>query len=71
MATSLIARPGTELGPCVSADCVHTDCLEMRTIAATSCGLCRKPIGYEARFYEDSEHSFVHATCLEDKYCTE
>ena len=70
MAAGRIAPPGSPLGPC-AADCSHTDCKASRSMAETICLYCRKPIGYERRFYDIRDHAsdphvLVHASCRED-----
>ena len=55
MAASVLPEPGevvrgVEIGPCKGA-CEHTDCALTRRMAAASCAICGKPIGYDVRFY--------------------
>jgi hypothetical protein len=69
MAAATLPAPGTEFGPCPSdPGCAHTDCAASRTQAATPCGICGAPIGYDVRFYNDDERGLVHALCLEASY---
>jgi hypothetical protein len=63
MAAGVLAKPGTEFGPCAEP-CQHTDCAGTRRIATTVCRFCNKEIGYDRRFYNDE--GYVHAACLED-----
>jgi hypothetical protein len=63
MAASRLPKPGSQLGPCRHA-CTHRDCAASRTMAATICRFCRKPVGYETRFYNAS--GLCHAACLEE-----
>jgi hypothetical protein len=71
MAAGVLSKPGSKHGPCKKAPCKHTDCAYTRTIAGKSCRICTKPIGYGARFYQESsglsvaESAFVHAVCAE------
>lgn len=70
MAATTLPQPGTEYGPCPEP-CDHIDCKQTREIANSICTLCKKPIGYNTRFYVDpdiEEKSYVHALCLEKKY---
>lgn len=67
MAAGRLPAPGTELGPCVPS-CGHTDCAETRTMAATSCFLCGKPIGYETSLYQEPDKRLVHAACMEERH---
>ena len=63
MAAGFISEPGTEYGPCAKT-CKHIDCIENRCIAATTCKICGKPIGYRKRFYQErSLMALVHAIC--------
>lgn len=75
MAAGRLPAPGTEFGPCIvptpdgkgSDACGHTDCAATRAEAATICRFCGKEIGYETRFYIESDtRQLVHADCLED-----
>lgn len=75
MSAGTIPAPGTDLGPCTTTrsrglelTCGHTDCAASRADAATPCGLCGAPIGYETRYYRDDAHGLVHALCLESSY---
>ena len=67
MAAGSVPRPGSEY--LCTAKCQHTDCADLRRIAATLCRICRDPIGYDSLFYRDTDHAtmddFVHAGCLE------
>lgn len=63
MAAGVLAKPGTEFGPCAEP-CQHTDCAGTRRIATTVCRFCNKEIGYDRRFYNDE--GYVHTACLED-----
>jgi hypothetical protein len=65
MAAGMIAKPGTEFGPCAD-DCTHTDCAQTRALADAMCQLCGEPIGYERRFYlVHPAPDVAHATCEE------
>lgn len=64
MAAGILSKPGTKHGPC-KVQCTHTDCAETRNMAAQSCHFCKKPIGYDRRFYRDAA-GICHADCLED-----
>lgn len=66
MAAGALHKPGTKFGPCV-AECAHVDCAETRTMAATACRICGKPIGYDTRFYDGHEKGLTHALCLEEQ----
>lgn len=69
MAAGTIPREGTKYGPCAEP-CQHRDCAATRADAAAPCAICTKPIGYEIRFYRDSDNSGVwltHADCAEDQ----
>jgi hypothetical protein len=50
MAAGILSKPGTEYGPCAK-ECQHTDCRKTREMAEARCTICRKPIGYDTRFY--------------------
>lgn len=66
MAAGRLPAPGTEFGPCLEP-CQHNDCAATRADAAAICRFCSKEIGYDRRFYIDSDtRSLVHADCLED-----
>lgn len=68
MAAGILPAPGTELGPCKTM-CSHTDCLETRRMAGTSCTICGEVIGYDRRFYDSRRHnSLTHALCLEEEF---
>ena len=69
MASGTLPKPGKivrgeKIGPCVNP-CSHTDCAEVRRMAAAQCNVCGAPIGYETRFYyaESLEGQFIHAKC--------
>jgi hypothetical protein len=67
MAAGRLPKPGTEFGPCVE-DCKHLDCASTRSMSATICKYCKKPIGYAVRFYQaNSWKELFHADCHEDK----
>ena len=65
MATCILCSPGTEFGPC-KEPCNHSDCQLTRRMAEMNCGICRMPIGYETRYYDDDQYGLVHALCLEE-----
>ncbi len=70
MAAVSLPAPGTAYGPC-EEPCSHIDCRDFRAMAVTICRFCKKPIGYQRRFYNDNEHSasgfaLIHAVCLEE-----
>ncbi len=65
MAAGTISKPGDQYGPCLDENCEHTDCAASRAQAATLCGSCGKPIGYEHLFYQrDNWVVLVHAVCV-------
>ena len=70
MAATTLPAVGSQLGPCQTA-CNHTDCAETRRMAAESCAVCGKTIGYETRFYETPNRphrpTLSHAACRESK----
>jgi hypothetical protein len=69
MAAGILAKPGTDPGPC-KGECHHRDCAETRRMAASTCRICGKPIGYERRFYRAPDGppgALLHAICLEDE----
>lgn len=63
MAAACIATIGTAGAPC--ANCSHLECIAARQIAAESCRLCRRSIGFEP-FYSEVDAK-VHAACLESE----
>lgn len=74
MASSPIAAPGSEYGPCVDENCGHEGCRCNREATACLCRLCGEPIGYDRHCYDEWYDQpngspryafFVHATCLE------
>ena len=69
MAAGRLPFPGTEYGPC-STPCEHKDCKATEQMSEMKCSYCEKPIGYETRFYQTSNHGepmkLVHATCHEE-----
>jgi len=56
---------GEEIGPCLNEQCGHTDCALNRARAAALCHVCGFPVGYETRFYIESDGRSVHAACVE------
>ena len=62
MASIFVSKPGTEFGPCAD-ECNHTDCAELRSMAEALCKYCKKPVGYNRRFYKIIDGSFVHELC--------
>ena len=62
MEAIFLSPPGTEYGPC-TLPCEHRDCAETRREAASLCGLCGQPIGYDRRFYKGITSEFVHLFC--------
>jgi len=67
MAAISLPRPGktvrgVEIGPCLDA-CRHRDCAQTRRTAASPCGICRQPIGYETPFF-GSDAGPEHARCV-------
>ena len=77
LAAGSIPQPGTKLGPCAHTDhyghlCIHMDCREMRETADAECVYCGKPIGYDTRYYRETEDSvrplvnYSHARCAEE-----
>ena len=69
MAAGRLPEPGSKY--LCKAICEHTDCADIRRVAETLCRVCREAIGYNRRFYRDTDHAtmddFVHAVCLETK----
>lgn len=65
MAAAILPKPGSKY--LCKKPCEHTDCANIRRIARTGCTICYKRIGYGVRFYDDDNHNFVHAVCLEKK----
>lgn len=66
-----LAAPGDKFGPC-KKPCKHTDCAASRKEAETPCIHCSKPIGYDTRFYTNTNHdesgkllsrAYEHFTC--------
>jgi hypothetical protein len=68
MAAGILSKPGTQYGPC-EAECQHVDCQGTREMAAAPCLICKKPIGYDTRFYvgQIKNKTYYHATCLEER----
>jgi len=64
MAAGILPKPGTKLGPCTGT-CKHKDCKESREMAASVCGICDEPIGFDHRFYSRESGGYVHADCYE------
>lgn len=64
MAAGILSAPGTEYGPCAT-DCAHIDCKQTHEMAAATCHVCGKAIGYGKRFYRQGL-TLSHAPCLED-----
>lgn len=63
MAAGFVSAPGTEFGPCVLG-CAHKDCADSRRIAQSKCEICKKPIGYDKRYYQSENWTvFGHAVC--------
>jgi hypothetical protein len=75
MAAGRLAAPGSQYGPCIEK-CAHIDCNQTRADADAECPICRKPIGYDTRFYQFRWTSpggapfdaLGHAVCVEDHY---
>jgi hypothetical protein len=63
MAYAIIARPGTEYGPC-KEKCEHRDCAAVRKDAASLCTGCAKEIGYDKR-WSTYAGKYWHSVCLE------
>lgn len=56
------------IGPCAEP-CKHIDCAACRSIAATDCVYCGKPIGYDTAFYRETNtkpFNYSHAVCAEE-----
>lgn len=67
MAAGFVSHPGTTYGPCADP-CAHKDCASDREIAAAPCRVCKSPIGYGQRYYQEQSWTvFVHEACLEDE----
>ena len=64
MAAAILSKPGTKVGPCAES-CHHKDCAETRGQAVALCVYCGKPIGYDARFYQEG-NALAHAECSEE-----
>lgn len=77
MAWTVVQEPGSRLGPCES--CSHTDCGDLRALAASCCPGCSKPIGYGEPYTSDpfvdrcvheaaalSEARWWHFGCAQD-----
>lgn len=61
--------PGTQYGPCPEP-CLHQDCQRSRTDSAMECRICKQPIGYGNRTYQEGSgttYNLVHADCLENE----
>ena len=68
MAAGRLPQPGAELGPC-EGDCDHVDCTQTMAMAAAVCSFCKRPIGFETRFYQREGGCLTdldHADCAED-----
>lgn len=69
MAAGILPKPGSEY--LCRGKCEHIDCNHIRQDAAAVCRICQKPIGFEKRFYRDTDPQghetgqLVHALCLE------
>jgi len=65
MAWSILDAPGTPDGPC-KEPCRHLDCQANRRLAETTCRLCAKPIGYDAKFCNDPWRlgAEIHFSCM-------
>jgi len=68
MASGILPKPGTKYGPCENApdECTHRDCAATRATANDKCTFCKKPIGYETRFYDEDGGEHSHAVCAEE-----
>lgn len=62
MAVGYLAEPGSKYGPC-KRGCSHVDCMATRWMAATDCGLCSKPIGYNTGYFQHGEKGLEHSLC--------
>lgn len=66
MASVFLSKPGTEFGPC-EGNCDHSDCAASRKMAESICTICGKPIGYDKRFFRDSDNpelgEYAHTAC--------
>lgn len=71
MAAGILPKPGSEY--LCKGQCAHLDCAHIRQDAAAICRICQKTIGYERRFYRETNDEgketggLVHAPCLEDE----
>ena len=67
MAAGILPKPGTKHGPCKR--CEHIDCRQTRRDAESLCRVCQRPIGYQTRFYRETDppgrNNLVHAACVE------
>jgi hypothetical protein len=72
MAWMIVPEPGTELGPCpttkggngVTLSCAHEDCAESRAMAAATCRVCGRRIGYNVKCSGDHRESrAAHWVC--------
>ena len=82
VAAGAISSPGSHAWSTCSVACYHRDCAINRSITASPCQICKKPIGWDERFYDQRSieekqadetleagitAAFVHADCLEDQ----
>lgn len=65
MAAGSLPKPGTEFGPCMEP-CVHEDCALTRKMAESECYECKKPIGYDRRFFDHRERGLCHESCAHE-----
>lgn len=61
MASVVIPRPGSQLGPC-EGSCEHRDCEQARADAALVCNGCGQPLGYQRHVYSDPQDPW-HESC--------
>lgn len=50
-----LAKPGDKYGPC-KKPCKHLDCVASRKEAETRCIHCDKAIGYETKYYTNTNY---------------
>jgi hypothetical protein len=66
MASGILQKPGTKLGPC-KGKCKHLDCAATRADAAAPCRFCQKPIGYGDNFFRARlSGALGHGRCVEE-----
>lgn len=70
MAAGVIPHPGAKDYEgnevfCIG-NCNHKDCQSNRDMAKILCDVCKKPIGFDTRFYQENNYEqLIHAKCIE------